>query len=417
MKTEYPSLFRVPLVALVAVLAAVAPDRTRADDATAEKPAKASAEQEGVKREIVFEDREGEYRTHYDPAGEIPSQRYAARVLLELRFPVIDEDIPSEVVETCKLGIKDEGHLRHSVGSTPRPFDELLDSLADRPGNRSKWFFWLMKQVPDRFAPPGWDELIATKEAGRCEPEQVACISYPTATKKDGGQEGRLSLSMTVLADDKEHLKDLVRAVVAAMDRGFSDSYHQSCAATLLRVVKYQEALDGERAELEKQIAAVGTELDSLNAYTDMNKDALAAVLAQKRMLDVDLAGVRARVEACREILVSSKNNPALAAHVEELKITAEIELAGLTAKQEALDKIVSAGRRRLELEEKRRSLQNALRDLDRKRARAAFLADWYRQAVERKWAYAEVAPVMNGKIHWEPAPANGEAGSVWWLP
>ena len=89
--------------------------------------------------------------------------------------------------------------------------------------------------------------------------------------------------------------------------------------------------------------------------YDFMSDDSIAELRNQRRLLLVDIAGTRARIEACAALL--ERNKPRVihtAQQVESLKITAEIELAGHSARESALSAIINSGSERRDLAAKR---------------------------------------------------------------
>ncbi|HVC98336.1 MAG TPA: hypothetical protein VND64_31995 [Pirellulales bacterium] len=69
-------------------------------------------------------------------------------------------------------------------------------------------------------------------------------------------------------------------------------------------------------------------------------------------LLKVDLAGVEARLGAIKK---TSSNNSDVEARLEELKITAEIDLASLAAQQQLLDEMIDGQRQLRELSQLRK--------------------------------------------------------------
>jgi hypothetical protein len=95
----------------------------------------------------------------------------------------------------------------------------------------------------------------------------------------------------------------------------------------------------------------------SLESASTINAEAVAEFVIRQHLLDVDLAGTHARVDAANELLaqssgVSGKAKPSRIEQIEGLKIVAEIELAGLVARKKKLAGLIAAGRARTTLED-----------------------------------------------------------------
>ena len=72
----------------------------------------------------------------------------------------------------------------------------------------------------------------------------------------------------------------------------------------------------------------------------------MATYQTEQRMIGVDKAGITARIDACNSILERRNQLPtSRVEQIETVKITAEIELVGLEARQSALTEIVQNGR------------------------------------------------------------------------
>jgi hypothetical protein len=65
----------------------------------------------------------------------------------------------------------------------------------------------------------------------------------------------------------------------------------------------------------------------------------------QERLISVDIAGTRARIAAGEKLLPSSRlRGPKAIEQVESIKITAEIDLVDLAAREETIAKIIAEG-------------------------------------------------------------------------
>lgn len=142
-------------------------------------------------------------------------------------------------------------------------------------------------------------------------------------------------------------------------------------------------------------------QLASLSDFADITPASLETFRSQRRLLDVDGAGLKARVDACEKIL---KGGPAsaTATQVESVKVTAEIELAGLEAKRAEIDRIIQNGQERLDLRSKvdheQEKLERLANDADIAVRDAETAVDCARQ-----WAKCPIpGAVHTNPIKWE---------------
>lgn len=150
-----------------------------------------------------------------------------------------------------------------------------------------------------------------------------------------------------ILAPDYERAEALVAGLLQSLDWGVSrpvQLYLWEQRAALMASLPQQQ---GELEKLDKQLAE---ELARLDQTKDLNPEGLTDLRTQQWLLQVDVAGAKARVEACDRLLKGGNLGPRTD-QVLDLKIAAEIELAGLSAKKGVLDELVTATRSRKDLE------------------------------------------------------------------
>ena len=155
--------------------------------------------------------------------------------------------------------------------------------------------------------------------------------------------------SFELMAPSPERAEELVRGLLSLYDYGVYYPIQRECLRLKResegRLPKYRATLK----EAEKELAESAEQLEQLKEYEDVNKEALVHFTTQLRLISVDLAGIRARIEACNKILAKPVK-PSRVEQVETVKITAEIELVGVEARKAAIEEIVEKGRRRVEL-------------------------------------------------------------------
>ena len=159
---------------------------------------------------------------------------------------------------------------------------------------------------------------------------------------------------------------------------------------------------------MQEELASDEKELSALKPYEEVTSEALASLVSQKQLNTVERAGVLARITACQKILDQLKNKGPQAEKAESVKIAAEIELAGLEAKQAAIDDLVQKSRRRLGLESVTRQLRSRIGTAERCAERNESRAAIYKTAVDEKMPFAKVeGKALIRRIKWEePKPA-----------
>jgi hypothetical protein len=407
-------LFAIALALVTAapMRSAPAAEEPKPDQLAQEPPVKVSetsVTKVGADRELVFEEGDPRFKfvMHFDPNRELPRQRFAAQVQLTFKHPRLQPGIPPEIIRVHPL----------TSSLTPPEILELFQwggGMGLGGPSQPEWFRERVERIPEDSRPAadiveelalsrdGWTTSMAVRN------HSPMGMGGTPADAKDA----QAVLVITVLAADRERLEEMIRAVILVIDEGFSTSCHEAYVATEKRVQKWSEEQTQALRKHVQQHAAMQKEWDQLSSYDDLTSDSLATLVAHKRIIAVDLAGVEARLETCRKILVALRHNPK-AAQVETVRIEAEIELAGLTAKHEAIDEIITAGRRRSDLSKALGRGSREFGTLERNQERAASVLDEYHRAVAGNWAYAEVGRVTVSDIRWLPATKEHPAGAV----
>jgi hypothetical protein len=304
------------------------PDQTQAT----EQQAPDVAEPVIPKREWVFEEKEEPYEIELFAADpEALQQRFVAIVRLDAY----------QALRSSRWRLSDPVQFVHS-------------SLSGSSGVPEGLLYWLVKNAaPDRLPSPDLVEALTAHTRlhvrdYRRDVRGVPDESRPGSIKPKG------TISFIVLAPTSERAKELTRAVITLLDYGFSFPMQREC---LLRKGPEQERLATSRAslrEVEAEVAGYEKQLEAFAEYEDVTQEALNGLITQQRLISVDLAGVRARIRACTNILADrDKLRPSQVDQVEQIKITAEIELVGLEARKAAIDLIVGKAAERRELSAK----------------------------------------------------------------
>ena len=114
------------------------------------------------------------------------------------------------------------------------------------------------------------------------------------------------------------------------------------------------------KAKLEKARQARLEVTKKLEEAADIVGVELSRLKTQRRMLDVEVAGVRARIRAVEKLRKDRENNPSVGKKLDDIKMTSEIDLAGLAARKEALTEVIKLGEQRAALENKSKQLGHA---------------------------------------------------------
>jgi hypothetical protein len=185
-----------------------------------------------------------------------------------------------------------------------------------------------------------------------------------------------------LLASSPELAQSRAIALLTLIDQG-------ACRAVQVAVFKSrEEACAKLRTARIKQAAGkqMAAQINTaLAPYEEFTPDMLPNLRVQQMQLDIELAGVKARIAACDRILAKpsgelNKLDGDRRKQVEDLKTTAEIDLSGFTARREKSEEFISKVKKKIELLMQQavvnseiagstnliRSLENQIREADR---------------------------------------------------
>lgn len=170
-------------------------------------------------------------------------------------------------------------------------------------------------------------------------------------------------VSFAVTAPTIEATKEQVEAGVKLLAYSVFLQDQQEVVREIQRLCpRFQERRD-QMAAIEKSLQEQA-ETRKAKGVEDLDQDALRTLKMQQRLVGVDIAGVVAKLEACNKILEPKAGKPvpsARADQVEALKVAAEIELVGLTARKQALDALVRQGETQNQWKDQKRELETKL--------------------------------------------------------
>jgi hypothetical protein len=170
------------------------------------------------------------------------------------------------------------------------------------------------------------------------------------------------NVQIRLLYPGAEEAKKCVEAWFDVYDKEVCYNAQKVCLNIRNKIVQmmpeYIEKLKKAQADLSK----AQQEMEKYQEFADITHEALTGLTTQRRMLEVDLAGIKARIEACQEMLAKSGNMPAARKdQIETARVTAEIELRGLDAKRAEIDRIVNGAQKRQKLDDTIRNYPNSV--------------------------------------------------------
>jgi hypothetical protein len=176
-----------------------------------------------------------------------------------------------------------------------------------------------------------------------------------------------------ILAPTAELARERAEALVQILDRSIRlpllEKLKNQASASAEALAMFQEQLPAAVAkmkELDEEVFA------TKESYVDAEE--LKRLTTERRLLDVDLAGIRARIDAAEEIIARIGGEGGRGPEggirrrieqLEDIKVTAEIDLAGLAARRKVLDEMIQAGKDREALVAKRNDSHKAVDMLD----------------------------------------------------
>ena len=156
-------------------------------------------------------------------------------------------------------------------------------------------------------------------------------------------------------------------------------------------------------AAAEKEFTALQKEMEGLEEYKDINQATLDTFIAQQRLISVELVGIKARIAACEKILADARaHGPDRVEQVETAKIAAEIELMGVAARKEAIERIVTKGRERLLLGGKLTAARGNVEQAKRRIGSAEKMVKSYEDEIRKLTPSPIEETIMIHPIKWE---------------
>jgi len=160
-------------------------------------------------------------------------------------------------------------------------------------------------------------------------------------------------------APSVEEAQGLARDFLDFYDRGFLGWLRELAEDQKARLTASRRDAAPKLADLELRAAEQEEKLEGVERLDD---PALSDLKVKRMLLKVDLAGVKARLQAIDKKMVTVA--VAIRTRLSDLKITAEIDLASLAAQQQLLDELIDGQRQLRELSEFRYKHLAPVKDL-----------------------------------------------------
>jgi hypothetical protein len=146
-----------------------------------------------------------------------------------------------------------------------------------------------------------------------------------------------------LLATSVEEAKQLTGDFLHAYDQGFVPWLRKLCQEQKVTLERSRDEHERKAAELDKKIASLAGEIEGIES---LSEQAISDLKVKRTLLKVELAGVDARMAAIERKLKEAEGAPQLGSKLVDLKVSADIEHAGLAAQQKVLDEAINGQQR-----------------------------------------------------------------------
>jgi hypothetical protein len=311
-----------------------------------------------------------ERKTKYEVVEEAQKMRLSNVKLVDQKFvAILRIQLPTErgnQPPTARY-LTDEAGLRsleyvetHSLGSTP-----FLGNGNTSAGRQSEpWLNRLVQHLPaDRGPDKATRDFLAS-------PESLRYIHLPGEVRDDHGEpppfrgsklrsETKKQRWISILATTPEEAEQRSRDLLSVMDYGFSRPIQVALFGERMKRCKEYEEFKRQLPLAQKSAENVG---EKLKDYQEFTPDLLPGLRVQQLQLDVDLAGVKARIATCEKLMAAARGGkPERLQNIEDAKVAAEIELAGFEARRAKSGEFVTKVKERIELASQRDNAEKAI--------------------------------------------------------
>jgi hypothetical protein len=179
--------------------------------------------------------------------------------------------------------------------------------------------------------------------------------SDPRVARRTGSSERRGLKTIHVLGATRDQAEARAKALLTILDQGFSRPIQ-------IGLFQIRGEMCRQYRDSQEKVEAAKKEYQTLQAefkeYAEFPSDTLAGLRVQLFQWDAELAGLQAKIEACDKLLSAGAAGDRRQ-QIEEAKVAAEIELAGCTARRAKSADFIAKVKRRDELASKRDEASN----------------------------------------------------------
>lgn len=172
-------------------------------------------------------------------------------------------------------------------------------------------------------------------------------VSYKDAYPADRNAES-LGIKLSVCAPTAERAEELLRGAITILDRGLCRWAQLECRRQTKSKLQPLAKWRTELKQLEAKLATLPDHVARLESLQDVSEpETLRELKTQQRLLSVDVEGLEAQVKTCDKYLSkflksTEDRHRSQIEELEKLKVTAEIELAGMAARKKAIADMIA---------------------------------------------------------------------------
>lgn len=278
-------------------------------------------------------------------------QKFAA--LIRIKLPK-----PYQTAEGVIIGGVSSSQWRDSEERRPLldlqvfPDRHLLRPSSRDPsfGTFSDAFGRMIAQVPTGRVPEEARKELASSEIDR------SVIAIDPARRSGGVPQTERGL--LILGRTPEEAERRTGQLLLIFDQGFSRPLQMG-------LFKEREAKCNQLRELQQKLPAAKKSYEVLmgkiKEYEEFTPDLLAGLKVQQLQMEVDVAGVKAKIATCEKLLAKTQGIAERSKPIEEAMIAAEIELSGFEARRAKAAEFVGKVKDRNELAARAAVAENAI--------------------------------------------------------
>ncbi|MBC7854894.1 MAG: hypothetical protein IAF94_15790 [Pirellulaceae bacterium] len=203
----------------------------------------------------------------------------------------------------------------------------------------SSTFQRMIKALPKDVSPAKEERELFTN------PENFGALINVVAGEYDRAENTYWHFSFLGTTPEQVELRS--KAVLTILDQGASRPIQ-------LAILKRREPLCVQLRDQRKAVESAqrmsNVLQDELKSLADFTPDMLPNLRVQQMQLDVDLAGVQARIAACERLLEKTPQKVERRNQIEDLKVAAEIESSGFEARRAKSEEFIVKVKAKVEL-------------------------------------------------------------------